>query len=211
MRSETESADSKAVDRAAGLLQSGSGEEAKRILQDVCSRCPQHYEHEYVEGNTRYVTFWDMDEFMEYAATRPKDSAELVLWIRSAYPRACYYLGYLLIDHGEFQEAIEWLDKGRAMEPQNPRFLLESGMAYGRMKDHQRSLDCYLQVLDLPSVPAKQRAVALRQIGVQLIDLGRLDEAERRLRESLDLEPGNANAEKELTYIRQLLSLGATS
>jgi Flp pilus assembly protein TadD len=50
------------------------------------------------------------------------------------------------------------------------------------------------------------QATALRGIGVSLIELGELDRAETALRESLEVEPGNALAQNELLYISNLRS-----
>ncbi|MEF9977498.1 MAG: hypothetical protein RR834_03235, partial [Thermomonas sp.] len=46
-------------------------------------------------------------------------------------------------------------------------------------------------------------ALALRGIGYSHVELGDLDAAEQAYLESLEVEPGNALAQRELEYIRE--------
>jgi len=204
MANEVERADAEKVDEAMNHLKKGNIAEAESILLDVCTRCPDDYQYEYLKDNSRYIKCWDVLEFTVYCAAHPDGGEKFVSWVLSAYPRACYYLAYVLIEKGDFQGAIPWLVKGQSMEPGNPKFLRESGVAYAHMKKHQQSLDCYQQAANLPGISRHEHALALRGMGVQLIDLRRLDEAETRLKESLELEADNVNAKRELLYISRL-------
>lgn len=82
---------------------------------------------------------------------------------------------------------------------------------YSAYRQPYRALDVYRKGLDLarrfPSSNALE-PIALRGIGFSLIEIGRLDEAEGALRESLDLDPGNPMALSELEYIDHLRSQG---
>ena len=173
-------------------------------LLDVCSRCPADYVYQYVESDTRSIKFWDLVEFLHYVSLQPKDTKRGCVWLLSAYPRACYHLAFILVERRDYPGAIQWLAKGRSLEPGNPKFLLESGVAYGQMNQHQQAFDCFQQALDLPRILPLERSIALRGMGVQLIDLGRLDQAEMRLQQSLALDADNANTQRELTYISEL-------
>jgi tetratricopeptide (TPR) repeat protein len=205
MHADTELADRKKVDQALEHLQNGDILDAESILLDVCSRCPDEYQYEETSDGNRFIKFWDRTEFLCYTFIHGEDPKnERVVWLYAAYPPACYYLAFVLIEKRDFAGAIRWLTKGQSMEPQNPKFLLELGMAYGGLKDHEKSLGCYQQALDLATKAKLNPAVALRGMGVQLIELHRLDEAELRLRESLELEPANDIAKRELMYISQL-------
>lgn len=199
-----EQADVQKVEEALWHLQNGDLAAAESILLDVCARCPDHYQYEYVEDNTRYIKFWDMVEFFHYVSLQPKDNKQGCVWLLSAYPRACYHLAFVSIERRDYPGAIQWLAKGRSLEPHNPKFLLESGVAYGQMNQHQQALDCFQQAMDLPRILPLERSMALRGMGVQLIDLGQLEEAEAKLQQSLALDPDNANTQRELTYISEL-------
>jgi len=206
MTQEFEDADAGRVTQAIQHIQNKNFTQAEALLLDVCSRCPDEYRYEYIEGDTRFIKFWDQQEFIEYVATQPKDRLEKIVWIQSVYPRACYYLAYVLVEKNDYRGAVRWLTKGQAMEPSNPNFLLELGVAYGYLMQYQKSLECYQQALHLPGLSKHDRAVALRGTGVQLIDLQRLDEAKAHLNESLELEPDNPIARDELIYIARLRS-----
>jgi tetratricopeptide (TPR) repeat protein len=199
-----EGADVKRVDQAVQYLQEGNFASAESILRDVCSRCPERYQYENTIGNARYIRSWDMVEFANFLDAHANNTIELSVWIGSAYPRACYYIGFILVARGDFAEAIRWLTKGHSMEPQNPIFFCELGVAYGSLNDHQTSLDCYKKALDISSASNQVRAAALRGIGVQMIDLQRYEEAELQLRESQKLEPDSHVARQELAYVTQL-------
>lgn len=47
------------------------------------------------------------------------------------------------------------------------------------------------------------KGLVLRGIGYQLVELDDLDGAERAYRDSLEAEPGNALAQRELEFIRE--------
>jgi len=206
MQMDNEKADAKKLGEAIQRLQNGDKAAAEAMLRDVCSRCPDEYQYEYTSGGTRYMKFWDMEEFKDYVEAHGRQNEEDIVWILSVYPRACYHLAYVLVEKRDFRSAISWLNKGQGMEPRNPKFLLELGVAYAHMKEHQKSHDYYQQAYKLASDSEHDRAVALRGMGVQLIDLQCLDEAEARLRQSLELDPENGLAKHELVYIAKLRS-----
>ncbi|HPC36037.1 MAG TPA: WG repeat-containing protein [Candidatus Marinimicrobia bacterium] len=201
MLSKVEQADAKKVEQALEYLNDGDFELAQIILEEVCSRCPENYEYEFTEGDKHYIKLWDNLEFLSYL-----NKMEEIYWIPSVYPRACYYLAYILIEKGKYKKAISWLNKGLLMEPQNPKFFTELGAVYGRLGDYFRSLDYYKQALNLPNIRNHERAIALRGAGVQLINLGHLDEAKNYLKESLEIEENNDIAINELNYISKVES-----
>lgn len=205
MQTDVERSDADKVDMAQEQFRSGNVSDAEALLRDVCSRCIDEYQYEWVSDGTRYIKFWDAEEFMAYVTVYGQIRGEKVIWLRSAYPRACHQLAYILVERGDLSGAVHWLEKGRAMEPTNAKFLLELGVVNAHLNEHQKSYDCFRQGLD-SAIFGHDRAVALRGMGVQLIDLQRLDDAETCLEESLSIEPENEGAKRELGYIAQLRS-----
>ena len=65
----------------------------------------------------------------------PYNKYKEIVWIRSAYPRAYYYLGILLSNLKEFGLALKSYKKGLVMEPTNPGFLIGMGNVYSAMYD----------------------------------------------------------------------------
>lgn len=203
---DTEAEDAKKVSEAYDHIQNGQLVEAEFILRDVCFRCPDEYDYEYMSDGKRYIKFWSLIEFMEYTTSDAAREQGESVWLLSAYPRACYYLAFVLIEKGKYEEAVRWLTKGQTMEPHNPKFFIELGVAHAHLGEPEIAFGCYHQALQLAnkSIHDHDKAVALRGMGVQLIDLGRLNEAKLRLIESLDIEPESDLAKGELLYIAEL-------
>lgn len=206
MQTNIEKADAERVSVAIKLMQIDEKSQAEIILHDVCSRCPDKYEYEIIKNGARYIKFWDVNEFFSFAAKQGKQSNEAIFWQPSAYPRACYYLAQILVENGEYEKAIKWLQKGSSMEPQSPKFQLELGYIFGIQRLHQKSFDYYREAYYLASDLEVDRVVSLRGMAVQLIEMNQLDEAEILLNDSLTIEPDNENAKMLIKYIYLLRS-----
>jgi len=204
MSKDTEQADAQKVAEAIGFIREGKIAKAQELLQDVCSRCPDTYQYEFVEGDTRYVKFWDMEEFLSFVGRLGKDKKEEVVWLVSAYPRACYWLGFLFIERRDFASALGWLKKGQRLEPYNAKFLNEMGFIYSELKDPVNALASFEAALGLPSISNRDLAIALRGAAINLVDLGRLEEAKEKLLRSLEIDPDSDLAKSELAYIADL-------
>jgi Tfp pilus assembly protein PilF len=201
-----EAADAKLVDQALSYIQDGHFKVALRILMDVLARTPADYRHSYELEDAVCIKFWSLAEFIEYAASlKPPDQAKRIDWILNAYPRACYYLGYLFIEAGDFDQALEFLEQGLRLEPGNAKLANEKAQALvrlGRLGEAKGLYDAVLSRSDF--VGKHDRAFSLRGRGYILIEEGQLDEAETAFRQSLEHDPDNPMAVQELAYIEQL-------
>jgi Flp pilus assembly protein TadD len=83
-----------------------------------------------------------------------------------------------------------------------PLLWLELGTAHSSARRWQEAHDAYAAVLILPNDDFNARAY--RGMGFALIELERLDDAEKALNTSLKLDPNNASTKGELAYIEQL-------
>lgn len=120
-----------------------------------------------------------------------------------------YGKAYALIELNRFDEAAVALDRALELSPANPQFLSERGYLYRASREWDRMLASNQAALDHVSLAPEslrdaERARALRGAGYALIELDRLDEAERHFRDSLKIEPENQVALGELDYIKQL-------
>jgi tetratricopeptide (TPR) repeat protein len=201
-----ESLDAEQVESAVGLIDEGNLAQAERLLADVAARAPSQYELVCVNGTQLDIKFWDLSDFLHYVMWQQKHGVERgITWIPSAYPKALYYLAFLRVKQGRYQEAIAFLDQGERLEPTNPNFRLERAQAIVRMGQFQDSLAHYRQVRELgPHTSAKHVGLALRGEGFALIELARLDEAEACFRQSLEFDPESPVAANELAYIQEL-------
>jgi len=200
--------DAEQVDQAVALFQKNDLKSATKLLTDVASRAPAEYLREFETSDALYIKFWDVHEFTQFVTEKKVELKKKVYWLKSAYPRAFYYMGFLLVKVGVPEQALQLLDKGMLLEP-HPMFWLEKGRALGLLKRGEEAIASYQHVLDMPGlVQTKLKAVAIRGIGFQLIEQGLLDAAEQTFQESLRLDPNNPVALNELQYIAQLRRTG---
>src|SRR5262249_33450357 len=60
-------------------------------------------------------------------------------------------------------------------------------------------------------VRTRELSRSMRGVGFVMIELGKLDEAERKFREALQLDPADAGAARELQYIEKLRAEAASA
>ena len=198
-----ESADAEKVSDALWMLNKGDFATAETLLREVVRNAPREYLSSFEDETTEYRKFWDKDE-QQYFVNRRSDasSGRELVWLACAYPRAYFYLGMLKMNAKQYQEALPFFEKGLHLEPVHPRLLAEKARAHGMLGEPQVSISCYEKVLEQADVVMPPlRAASLRGKGVQLIELGRMDEAESFLRESLRFDPYNEVAHAELAFI----------
>lgn len=207
-QAEIEVEDAKTVDRAAEVLRRLDLAEVERLLLPVIANTPANYVTEFEEDGTRYVKFWDLEEFTAHSMRSPSEAARLV-WLPNAYPRAHYYMAYVSVERQQPHEALRWLDVAIRLEPTQPRLWLEKATVLSSLGQHAEAITMYQSVLDNAALLAPSvRATALRGRGLQLIELGDLDEAERCFLESLTIDSDSPVAQRELEYIHHLRSGG---
>lgn len=121
---------------------------------------------------------------------------------------ALFMKGFSLIDLKRGAEAEPFLRRATELAPGNAHYLNEYAEWYKSARQWQRSYDLFARAADLaPKQPTDVRnarhARALRGMGFNLIELGRLDDAERLMNQSLKLEPDSEAAKNELAYIAE--------
>ncbi|HEY7203044.1 MAG TPA: hypothetical protein VIA61_02035, partial [Methylomirabilota bacterium] len=206
---ETEIQDAQTVARAIQALCRLDLAECERLLLPVIANTPANYVHEFQQDGTRYAKFWDREEFMAHSTMGARGETARLVWLPNAYPRAHYYMAYICVERQQPHEALRWLEAALALEPAQPRLQLEKALVLAGLRQHDVALRMYQGLIDaVPALPPSLRAVALRGRGLQLIELGYLDEAEQSFRESLVIDPDSPVAHKELEYIHHLRSGG---
>jgi tetratricopeptide (TPR) repeat protein len=211
---DNESRDAERVDQAVSALLAGEVAAARTLLQKVIANTPSEYANSSEEPDGGLVVkFWDQQAFLHYVMWQKEQGQERsVRWVGNAYPRAHYYMGFLCVKTRQFQQALEYLERGHELEPTNPKFHFEKAQALVHAGDKQQALALYEAVTEVgPYVSALDLAVAWRGRGFVLIELGRLDAAEEALKSSLEIDPGNEVAMNELQYIEHLRQGGNKS
>jgi tetratricopeptide (TPR) repeat protein len=180
-------------------------DEAKALLEQALAERPADWRPVRTDGEDESCYFWDMEEFLAYCAgTRPEGKGRVV-WVHGSYSRACYLLAYIAVEQRDPRGALQALQRGLELEPDHPHLWCEMGHLLQLLRRHEDALECYGRAESARdwASPA-QKGRALRGQGINLIDLGRLDEAEAALQRSLEVEPENPNALHELDYLERL-------
>lgn len=131
----------------------------------------------------------------------------------NTYGTAAFLLGTLAVEHRQPEEALVWLDRGLAFQPDNLLLVTEKGSALILRHRFAEALAFYdalppMDLLDTLANPDGEARVQ-RSRGFCLTELNRLDEAEAAYLKSLELEPDHGGAKAELAYIRKLKAGGA--
>ncbi len=124
------------------------------------------------------------------------------------YCDALFIKGFSLIDLNRASEAEPFLRRATELSPLNAHYLNEYAEWFKSVRQWQKSYDLFAQAADLaPVQPAEERdkrhARSLRGMGYAMIEMGKLDDAEMLMNQSLKLEPDSAGANQELAYIAE--------
>ena len=192
------------------MIRQGQRSKAEKFLKGFVSNIPSNWKPIEESPDRVKIAFWDMDEFLAYKAYQKiKKIEKEVLWITPSYSKAFYLLGFIAVEREDWSNAMKYIDRGLKLEPDHPLLLCEKAMILSRMGRHGEAYKLFMKASDSRSwAPANLRARALRGAGVALVDLRKLDEAEKLLKKCLELDPENDVAKNELAYIKHLQSGG---
>lgn len=215
MRSKQEEQDAQKVQNSLSFLMNGQLPKALEILDEVVAQTPGDYVFQYKEDDKLYIKFWDQEHFLHYITWQKKDPqlvSEELVWLPNAYARAYYHLGFIMVKMKNYEKAIEYLEQGQSLEPHYPIFYNEKGHAYACLKHFSKSLAQYNEVKGIDAhTTASMYAMALRGKAFVYIELGKVEEAEVLLKESLQYDPESRVALNELMYIAHLRAGGESS
>jgi Flp pilus assembly protein TadD len=126
----------------------------------------------------------------------------------SAWCRAQYIRGFALVDLKRFDDAQAGFERLIQFAPQRSRYLNELGYVLQQKRQWQASIDSYNRAnagADLlePADRDYERCVALRGLGYDLVELGRLDDAEAAYRKCLAITPNEPKSLGEIEYINE--------
>jgi len=156
------------------------------------------------------ISYWDQQEFLECSMHDSQRYKKTVSWTPLSYTRAWYLVAFLAIEDKQGAEAERAIDQALTLEPDRALLLnekatilqqlparLNDSLAYNHKAiDSQRCASAAAHKADLSR--------AWRSLGVALIDLGRFDEADAALGESLKIDPGNRMTINELVYLEKM-------
>ncbi|HEV7691581.1 MAG TPA: tetratricopeptide repeat protein [Hyphomonadaceae bacterium] len=164
-----------------------------------------------MDGKRYVLTDGTSDTLLALVTASTQDKGSVVA-VNNPYLQIGFLLGSYYVETGDNQNAVRALDAGLVrpgvligdMGDMLPMLLMERGTALGQLKRHADAVASYERVIAMVNLPPALKAGALRGRANNLIDLGRLDEAEADLRASLQISPNHPLALNELKYIEEL-------
>jgi tetratricopeptide (TPR) repeat protein len=199
--------DAAKVDQAVTAIIAGKTADAEALLLAVIANTPAAYANSSEDPDgTLSIKFWDQQEFIHHVVWQKQHGTERrIRWVKNAYPRAHFYLGFIGVKTKQYKKALEYLEKGQTLESTNPKFSFEKAQALVHSGEKEKALELYQAIHELgPYVSARDLAISHRGRGFVLIELKRLDEAEEAFKSSLEIEPNSSIALGELRYIARL-------
>ena len=123
---------------------------------------------------------------------------------------ALYLKGYASLDMGRIEVAEDYIKQAINMAPVNSMYLSELGHIYQSKNDWQAALDIFIRSEEAANtyspdeIKNQELTRAKRGVGYNLIELGRLDEAEQKFKECLSINSTDQGAINELKYIEKI-------
>jgi tetratricopeptide (TPR) repeat protein len=128
--------------------------------------------------------------------------------LSSTWSDAYFMKGYALQDLHRVNEARLLLQQALKLSPLNSQYLAEIGEVYALEKNWPQAEQAYRDAEEnAPLAPEDSRADELgrarRGLGYVLVELGKLDEAEKKYQQCLAANPNDRKAKAELDYVRE--------
>ncbi|TVQ44930.1 MAG: hypothetical protein EA365_09075 [Gloeocapsa sp. DLM2.Bin57] len=201
----SEARDCQLVDLAAKAIYVDNFLKAESLLLKVIQNTPTNYIYQYEEANQLVIKFWNQQEFNQYYSWQKKQGIDQqIVWIKSAYPRAFYFLGILNNKTQEYTKALEFIEEGLSLEPTNTKLLLEKAKAFKGLKEYQQALKIYESINQLgPYISKYDIAKALQEKASLHLELGDVDRAEEIYHQSLNWDTYNDLAIHKIKDIQE--------
>jgi tetratricopeptide (TPR) repeat protein len=197
------------IELAELMIQDREYFDAEQVLWEGVASMPSDWRPAIESDSFLQIAFWNNSEFEAYADYQSSLGPNLrsVLWTYPSYSKAYFLLAYLAGERKNFDEALVAVNKGIDLEPDHPKMLCEKGFILRQLNLPEDALEAYQEAaIARPLTNPSVRAEALRGQGFCLMDLHRLDEAEKVLKESLVIEPKKIAAVNALNHISTLRS-----
>ena len=155
------------------------------------------------DSSLQQYTFQSKADFDEFS----QSSSSKFEWIDWGYKECLQAQAFIAAEKKDFSKSLDILKKIESVAPISAGTAGERGYILNQVGRPDEALSSYQKAYDLSINYSSQtpfRAMALRGIGYALIDLHRLDEAEKAFIASLEIEPTSNIAKSELSYIQGL-------
>ena len=196
----------KLLQEARALIDSKKPEPA----MEKCNKVIASFEAAYGHRKEKIYCARSSTESLGYLLKGAADQKNTIA-LSSLWADAYFMKGYALQDLGRIAEAKTQFNLALKLSPFSPQYLCELGEIYELEKNWPKAMQCFKEAEDSNGLaPDESRALELGQtrrgMGYVLVELGKLDEAEKKYQQCLKADPNDTRAARELEYVRQLRS-----
>ena len=182
-------------------------------LRAILAHQPHPFEDPQRIRDTLYFRTQTIADCLIMLTLTQKMNAKKGVCVDNPYPKAAFLLGSYYNEIQRPDVSLPILSGQLKDAPGDTVLASETAAAYVLAKRMDDALTTYQTGLDNAGLFATDhdKALLLRGKGFALTELRRYDEAETAYRQSLVLQPGHGGALRELKYIAQVKSGGATA
>lgn len=151
------------------------------------------------------LSFGSENEYRSYLDI--SNNPEAIVPVDWCYRELFQLKAFISASQEEYDEALLLLAKSSEVGPTAAAPYVERGYIFnrlGRFGDARESYEKAIQLVNKYPISRPQYPMALRGLGFALVELGDLDGAESAFTRSLEVDPDNDLAKRELQYIRKL-------
>jgi tetratricopeptide (TPR) repeat protein len=186
------------------LIEAAKPQEAIDSFEQVIAA----FETKYGKSKKRIYCARSPAETLMYVAAAASENQDAEV-LTSEWADAYFLKGYALLELGRVSAARELLERALGLSPFNAQYQSELAYTYQTEKNWTEALAQYESAAEAANFSPEEAKVAdqtraLRGQGYALIEMGKLDEAEKKYKECLELDSNDRGAMGELQYIEQL-------
>lgn len=169
------------------------------------------YENKYKDEKRKIYCVRTSTESLYYLLMAANEKRGAVAYF-CPWADAYYIKGYALLELGKLQESKKFLQLAIDRSPRNSQYISELAHCYQLEKNWPKVNELFELAEESANStsPEDQKNYdlgrALRGQGYVLVEMGKLDEAEKKYQQSLKLNPKDNAAQDELSYIKKLKS-----
>jgi len=188
--------------QAFSAIQAGDPARALATVEPVVASFGKEF-----SGEKRHVFCSQTAEQDGYYLTTADGGADNVRLVTVTWCNALYVKAFALVDLDRLDDAQSAFERLVSFAPKHSRYLNELAYVLLKKKDWQHSIQAYATAEAAASFTPErrdyERCVSFRGIGYDLVELGRLDEAEAAYRKCLAITPDEPKSLGEIEYIKE--------
>lgn len=193
------------ISQANQLISDGKYSEAINILESYVAKMPANWQARSETPEKISIYYWDKEHLTHCFTADTINDKKVDAIFDGSYSRAYYLLAYSYLELKDAKNADANLDRALVLEPDSPALLAEKGTLNQMTGRPDAAVAFFQKAIDTKACKLdRELGKAYRGLGVSLIDLEKLDEAEKALYTSLKYSPNNQTAIGELNYIDKL-------